>query len=72
MLADSEIHDGEAGMPWCPATRVQEHRDVEAISNAADAAKTAGGFSWDKPAGVQRRTGFGPLNVRWWLQLLFV
>jgi len=64
MLAGLDLHDGDARKPWCPATRVQEHRDAEAISNAADAAKTAGGFSWDKPASVQCRTGFEPLNVR--------
>ena len=55
---------GEARRPWCPATRIEEHREAEAISKAADAAKAAGGFSWDKPSAVQRRTDFGPLNVR--------
>ena len=70
VFAGRESHDGHARRPWCPATRVQEHKDAEAIANAADAANTAGGVSWDNPAPVQRRTGFDPLKVRWWLLLL--
>jgi hypothetical protein len=50
--------------PWCPATRVLEHREAEAITAAADEAKRAGRLTGGQSATRQRRTGFDSIDVR--------
>ena len=59
---DSE--DGLQRRPWGPATRVLEHKEAEAITAAADAAKRCGGLTSAPPASRHLRTGFDPIDVR--------